>query len=42
VKPSGFSKYCIGMVMTNTDIKQNLFKPKMVYLERLMNAEGPQ
>lgn len=41
VKPSGFSKYCIGTVMTNDTIKQNMFKPKMVYLERLMASENP-
>lgn len=30
IKESGFSKYCIGVVMTDSVIKKNLFKPKMV------------
>lgn len=35
IKPSGFSKYCIGSVMTNRALKHNLFKPKMTTLSRL-------
>ena len=35
IKPSGFSKYCIGSVMTNKGIKQNLFKARLVKLSRL-------
>ena len=35
IKPSGFSKYCIGSVLTNGHLKSNLFKPKMVKLTRL-------
>ena len=35
IKPSGFSKYCIGSVMTNKGLKQNLFKARMVKLSRL-------
>ena len=35
IKPSGFSKYCIGSVMTNSTLKHNLFKPKMTTLSRL-------
>ncbi len=35
IKPSGFSKYCIGSVMTNRTLKHNLFKPKMTALSRL-------
>ena len=26
IKPSGFSKYCIGSVMTNRNLKRNIFK----------------
>jgi hypothetical protein len=29
IKPSGFSKYCIGSVLTNEELKSNLFKPKI-------------
>ena len=35
IKPSGFSKYCIGSVMTNRKLKHNLFKARMVKLSRL-------
>jgi len=35
IKPSGFSKYCIGSVMTNKGLKQNLFKRKLVKLSKL-------
>ena len=35
IKPSGFSKYCIGSVMTNKGLKQNLFKARLVKLSRL-------
>lgn len=35
IKPSGFSKYCIGTVMTNKGIKQNLFKARLVKLGRM-------
>ncbi|MCF0197866.1 MAG: polyphosphate polymerase domain-containing protein [Bacteroidaceae bacterium] len=34
IKPSGFSKYCIGSVMTNPDLKMNLFKPKLVRISK--------
>ena len=39
IKPSGFSKYCIGNVMTNSALKQNLFKRKMVRLRKLSNEK---
>ena len=35
IKPSGFSKYCIGSVMTNRGLKQNMFKQKLVNLGKL-------
>ena len=37
IKASGFSKYCIGSVMTNQGLKHNLFKPKLVKIRRLVN-----
>ncbi len=37
IKPSGFSKYCIGSVMTNPELKNNRFKPKLVRINRLVN-----
>lgn len=38
IKPSGFSKYCIGSVLTNQQLKTNLFKPKLVKIRRLVNG----
>lgn len=35
IKPHGFSKYCIGCALTNQNLKQNLFKPKLHYLAKL-------
>ena len=35
IKPSGFSKYCIGSVMTNRGLKQNMFKQKLINLGKL-------
>ena len=34
IKPSGFSKYCIGSVMTNDHLKNNLFKEKLVRISK--------
>ena len=39
VKPSGFSKYCIGSVMTNRQLKHNMFKEKMVWIRKLVEAK---
>ena len=36
IKPSGFSKYCIGSVMTNRDLKHNMFMEKMVWINKLV------
>ncbi len=35
IQPSGFSKYCIGSVMTNSRLKQNFFKSRLVTLGKL-------
>lgn len=37
IKPMGFSKYCMGVVMTNTPVKQNLFKPRIKAIYNLIN-----
>ena len=34
IHPSGFSKYCIGSLMTNGRLKHNRFKPKMVRISK--------
>lgn len=39
IKPSGFSKYCIGSVMTNKSLKQNMFKQKLVALGKLAKTK---
>ena len=39
IKPSGFSKYCIGSVMTNRGLKQNRFKQRLVKLSKLAGAD---
>jgi len=36
IQPMGFSKYCMGMVMTNDSVKRNLFLPRLQRLQRLM------
>lgn len=38
IKPSGFSKYCIGSVMTNKSLKHNMFKPKLTKINKLVNG----
>lgn len=35
IKPSGFSKYCIGMALTNQALRQNRLKPKIRMARRL-------
>ncbi len=39
IKPSGFSKYCIGSIMTNRGLKHNMFKPKLVWINKLLGHE---
>lgn len=35
IKPSGFSKYCIGMAMTNPDLPANRFKGRIRMINKL-------
>ena len=42
IKPSGFSKYCIGSVMTNDSLKNNLFKEKLVRIRKYVGSSFPQ
>jgi len=35
-RPTGFSKYCMGLLLTQPEIKHNLFKPQLKQLRRLM------
>lgn len=35
VKPSGFSKYCIGSAVTNPSLRQNRFKKRLVKIRKI-------
>lgn len=35
IKPSGFSKYCMGMVFTNPNVRTNRFKERVRMVEKL-------
>jgi hypothetical protein len=37
-KPGGLSKYCLGLIATNPDIKQNRFKPLTIKVNKLIRA----
>ena len=39
IRPSGFSKYCIGTVVTNPDIKQNNFLKKIRKIQKMLGEE---
>jgi len=36
ISPLGFSKYCIGSILTNKNLKQNNFKQKMILINKLL------
>jgi len=38
IRPSGMSKYCVGILMLGQPVKHNAFKPVMLMLERVRNA----
>lgn len=43
IMPMGFSKYCMGMAMTDDSIKRNLFKQRLHRIERMsVQAAGTQ
>ena len=37
IKPSGFSKYCIGSALTNPSLKRNNFKERLRLVDRLLS-----
>lgn len=39
IRPSGFSKYCIGSLMTNPALKQNNFRKKIRKIQKMMGEE---
>lgn len=38
IMPHGFSKYCIGMALTNPDLKQNRFKERLRSIARIAQS----
>ena len=40
IKPSGFSKYCMGSALTNPSLKRNNFKERLRLVERLLSSEA--
>lgn len=40
IKPSGFSKYCIGMALTNPGLPRNRFKPRLRRIGRMIDKEN--
>ena len=39
IKPSGFSKYCMGSALTNPALKRNNFKERLRLVERLLSKQ---
>ncbi|WP_075590209.1 polyphosphate polymerase domain-containing protein [Labilibacter marinus] len=39
IKPSGFSKYCIGKALTDADVKRNAFKARLRRVEKLLHTD---
>lgn len=39
IKPSGFSKYCVGRTSTDLSLKSNSFKAKIRNIEKMLNPE---
>ncbi len=37
IYPRGFSKYCMGKALLNPQLKQNTFKPNLLYLKKIKN-----
>ena len=35
IQPQGFSKYCMGMALTNESLKRNRFKERLMLLEKM-------
>jgi hypothetical protein len=40
IKPSGFSKYCIGSAITNKALKQNRFKKRLHRYEKIVSKNN--
>lgn len=35
IKPAGFSKYCVGLSVTDNTLRKNLFKERLVYIRKI-------
>ena len=40
IKPSGFSKYCMGSALTNPSLKRNNFKERLRMVERMLSRQS--
>jgi len=40
VRENRFSKYCIGIIKNNPDIKSNRFKAKILFMDKLILGYG--
>lgn len=39
IREGGLSKYCLGVISMNPEVKQNNFKPKLLYINKLRYAQ---
>ncbi len=39
IKPSGFSKYCMGMALTDDDLRKNRFKPRLRMVDKMCHID---
>lgn len=39
IQPARFSKYCMGMALTNETLKRNRFKPRLRLIDKMCNIE---
>ncbi len=41
IRQEGFSKYCVGMALTDSSLRQNRLKPRLRMVHRLLHPEMP-
>ena len=39
IQPSGFSKYCMGMALTDEDLRKNRFKPRLRMVNKICHVD---
>jgi len=42
IRPRRFSKYCVGVALTGSDVKHNLFKPDLRIVARMAEGHGDE